>query len=123
MSQKSAAHSLSVGAARSFFASSLPSRNSPRQYSLAAVLVALPVECPHDRFPVCKGFMLFPPALQCDYYSLPIVPAVYDVFASLIRETAGFQGLQKCGWRLAREWSVYEAQASYPRPLLSRGSW
>jgi hypothetical protein len=26
------------------------------------------------------------------------VPAVYDVFASPIRETAGFQGLQKCGW-------------------------
>jgi hypothetical protein len=29
------------------------------------------------------------------------VPAVYDIFASLIKETAGFQGLQKCGW-----WSV-----------------
>jgi hypothetical protein len=26
------------------------------------------------------------------------VPAVYDVFASPIKETAGFQGLQKCGW-------------------------
>jgi hypothetical protein len=25
------------------------------------------------------------------------VPAVYDVFASPIKETAGFQGLQKCG--------------------------
>jgi hypothetical protein len=31
------------------------------------------------------------------------VPAVYDVFASPIKETAGFQGLQKCGWRLAWE--------------------
>jgi hypothetical protein len=28
----------------------------------------------------------------------PNVPAVYDVFASPIKETAGFQGLQKCGW-------------------------
>jgi hypothetical protein len=27
-----------------------------------------------------------------------IVPAVYDVFASPIKETVGFQGLQKCGW-------------------------
>jgi hypothetical protein len=27
------------------------------------------------------------------------VPAVYDVFASPIKETAGFQGLQKCGWK------------------------
>jgi hypothetical protein len=26
------------------------------------------------------------------------VPAVYDVFASPIRETVGFQGLQKCEW-------------------------
>jgi hypothetical protein len=26
------------------------------------------------------------------------VPAVYDVFASPIKETAGFQGLQKCRW-------------------------
>jgi hypothetical protein len=26
------------------------------------------------------------------------VPAVYDVFAGPIKETAGFQGLQKCGW-------------------------
>jgi hypothetical protein len=26
------------------------------------------------------------------------VPAVYDVFASPIKETVGFQGLQKCGW-------------------------
>jgi hypothetical protein len=26
------------------------------------------------------------------------VPAVYDIFASPIKETAGFQGLQKCGW-------------------------
>jgi hypothetical protein len=26
------------------------------------------------------------------------VPAVYDVFASPIKETAGFLGLQKCGW-------------------------
>jgi hypothetical protein len=25
------------------------------------------------------------------------VPAVYDVFASPTKETAGFQGLQKCG--------------------------
>jgi hypothetical protein len=27
------------------------------------------------------------------------VLAVYDVFASPIKETAGFQGLQKCGWK------------------------
>jgi hypothetical protein len=27
------------------------------------------------------------------------VPAVYDVFASPIKETAGFQGLQKGGWK------------------------
>jgi hypothetical protein len=26
------------------------------------------------------------------------VPAVYDVFASPIKKTEGFQGLQKCGW-------------------------
>jgi hypothetical protein len=26
------------------------------------------------------------------------VSAVYDVFASPIKETVGFQGLQKCGW-------------------------
>jgi hypothetical protein len=26
------------------------------------------------------------------------VPAVYDVFASPIKETVGSQGLQKCGW-------------------------
>jgi hypothetical protein len=26
------------------------------------------------------------------------VPAVYDVFVSPIKETVGFQGLQKCGW-------------------------
>jgi hypothetical protein len=26
------------------------------------------------------------------------VPAVYDVFASPIKETVGFQGLKKCGW-------------------------
>jgi hypothetical protein len=26
------------------------------------------------------------------------VSAVYDVFASPIKETADFQGLQKCGW-------------------------
>jgi hypothetical protein len=36
------------------------------------------------------------------------VPAVYDVFASPIKETAGFQGLQKCGGVLAWEWSVAE---------------
>jgi hypothetical protein len=29
------------------------------------------------------------------------VPAVYDVFASPIKETVGFQGLQKCGWSVA----------------------
>jgi hypothetical protein len=27
------------------------------------------------------------------------VPAVYDVFARPIKETVGFQGLQKCGWK------------------------
>jgi hypothetical protein len=31
------------------------------------------------------------------------VPAVYDVFASPIEETVGFQGLQKCGWSVAWE--------------------
>jgi hypothetical protein len=31
------------------------------------------------------------------------VPAVYDVFASPIKETVGFQGLQKCGWSVAWE--------------------
>jgi hypothetical protein len=30
------------------------------------------------------------------------VPAVYDVFASPIKETVGFQGLQKCG--LSEPW-------------------
>jgi hypothetical protein len=34
------------------------------------------------------------------------VPAVYDVFASPIKETVGFQGLQKCGWSVTWEWSV-----------------
>jgi predicted heme/steroid binding protein len=34
------------------------------------------------------------------------VPAVYDVFASPIKETEGFQGLQKCGLSVAWEWSV-----------------
>jgi hypothetical protein len=32
------------------------------------------------------------------------VPAVYDVLASPIKETAGFQGLQKCGWK--EPWEV-----------------
>jgi hypothetical protein len=36
------------------------------------------------------------------------VPAVYDVFAVAIKETAGFQQPQKCGWRLAWEWSEAE---------------
>jgi hypothetical protein len=36
------------------------------------------------------------------------VPAVYDVFASPMKETVGFQGLQKCGWSVAWEWSVAE---------------
>jgi hypothetical protein len=27
----------------------------------------------------------------------------YDIFASPIKETVGFQGLQKCGWREAWE--------------------
>jgi hypothetical protein len=31
------------------------------------------------------------------------VPAVYDVFASPIKEPVGFQGLQKCGWSGAWE--------------------
>jgi hypothetical protein len=31
------------------------------------------------------------------------VPAVYDGFASPIKETVGFQGLQKCGWSGAWE--------------------
>jgi hypothetical protein len=31
------------------------------------------------------------------------VPAVYDVFASPIKETVGFQGLQKCGGGLPWE--------------------
>jgi hypothetical protein len=38
----------------------------------------------------------------------PNGPAVYDVFASPIKETVGFQGLQKCGWSVAWEWSVAE---------------
>jgi hypothetical protein len=31
------------------------------------------------------------------------VPAVYDVFAVAIKETAGFQQPQKCGWSVAWE--------------------
>jgi hypothetical protein len=31
------------------------------------------------------------------------VPAVYGVFASPIKGTVGFQGLQKCGWSGAWE--------------------
>jgi hypothetical protein len=33
----------------------------------------------------------------------PNVPAVYDVFASPKKETAGFQGLQICGWSVPWE--------------------
>jgi hypothetical protein len=36
------------------------------------------------------------------------VSAVYDVFAAAIRERGAFQQPQKCGWRLAGEWSVAE---------------
>jgi hypothetical protein len=36
------------------------------------------------------------------------VPAVYDVFAAAIRERGAFQQSQKCGWRLAWEWSATE---------------
>jgi hypothetical protein len=36
------------------------------------------------------------------------VPAVYDVFAAAIRERGAFQQPQKCGWRLAWEWSAAE---------------
>jgi hypothetical protein len=36
------------------------------------------------------------------------VLAVYDVFAVAIREREAFQQPQKCGWRLAWEWSVAE---------------
>jgi hypothetical protein len=31
------------------------------------------------------------------------IPAVYDVFASPNKGTAGFQGLQKCGWSVGME--------------------
>jgi hypothetical protein len=43
-----------------------------------------------------KSFIILPTNLGRIAYN---VPAVYDVFASPIRETAGFQGLQKCGWK------------------------
>jgi hypothetical protein len=36
------------------------------------------------------------------------VPAVYDVFAAAIKERGAFQQPQKCGWRLAWEWSAAE---------------
>jgi hypothetical protein len=36
------------------------------------------------------------------------VPAVYDVFAVAIKECGAFQQPQKCGWRLAWEWSEEE---------------
>jgi hypothetical protein len=36
------------------------------------------------------------------------VPAVYDVFAAAIREREAFRQPQKCGWRLAWEWSAAE---------------
>jgi hypothetical protein len=36
--------------------------------------------------------------LKISVFISPNVPAVYDVFASPIKETVGFQGLQKCGW-------------------------
>jgi len=31
------------------------------------------------------------------------VPVVYDGFVARISETAGFAGLQNCGWRMAWE--------------------
>jgi hypothetical protein len=36
------------------------------------------------------------------------VPAVYDVFAVAISERGAFRQPQKCGWRLAWEWSAAE---------------
>jgi hypothetical protein len=36
------------------------------------------------------------------------VPAVYDVFAAAIKERGAFQQPQKCGCRLAWEWSAAE---------------
>jgi hypothetical protein len=36
------------------------------------------------------------------------VSAVYDVFAVAIKERGAFQQPQKCGWRLAWEWSAAE---------------
>jgi hypothetical protein len=40
-------------------------------------------------------FLIFQPILGQMAYN---VSAVYDIFASPIKETVGFQGLQKCGW-------------------------
>jgi hypothetical protein len=42
------------------------------------------------------------------------VPAVYDVFASPIKETVGFQGLQKCGWSEA--WERSDLAERNPEP-------
>jgi hypothetical protein len=42
--------------------------------------------------------------LQKIWLKIPYnVPAAYDVFAGPVKKTAGFQGLQKCGRREARE--------------------
>jgi hypothetical protein len=47
--------------------------------------------------------MVFRSFLQKIQKIAPNIPAVYDVFASPIKETTGFQGLQKCGWSGAWE--------------------
>jgi hypothetical protein len=42
------------------------------------------------------------------------VPAVYDIFASPIKETVGFQGLQKCGWK--EPWERSDLGERNPEP-------
>jgi hypothetical protein len=46
------------------------------------------------------------------------VPAVYDVFASPIKETVGFQGLQKCGGEKTHKGHRPTAFFRSPRALL-----
>jgi hypothetical protein len=46
------------------------------------------------------------------------VPAVYDIFASPIKETVGFQGLQKCGGEKPHKGRRPTAVFRSPRALL-----
>jgi hypothetical protein len=46
------------------------------------------------------------------------VPAVYDVFASPIKETVGFQGLQKCAGEITHKGRRPTAFFRRPSPLL-----